>query len=622
MSSHTDHPPETGYRVAPWVAWRLYPTQTETRCAISDERFHTYTELEGASALAFNLVIRGLTAAQVAEALPEAELSETDVVEFCSELMGLGLLVDTNARHQGGAVAEPAPRPLPLEDSPNVPLENNLVQWVIDQGFLWSCHWEITYRCNESCVHCYNPGAAHSDGELPDRKRHELTTEEAKLTLDRLAELGVFRLTLSGGEAFLRQDLLDIVAHARSLGMSVDLYTNGLLLSEEKLSRLAELWPRSVSVSVYSDLPEQHDAITRVRGSHARSVACLEQLNAKGIKTAMKAVAFKDTADRHPGIRQLADRLGAALEVEGSMIHGQDGSNAPQRLGVTDAAHLIELAMTPGSPLFVGHADVQYGRYPKDRDATVCGAGVSFLHLDPEGNIMACSSLPLEYGNVRHTDIRGLWTENQRRQKVRSQRIDNRRSLDQLAGQDLMETWTALRLRDYHECGTHDRCSWCQKCPGKAMLEHGDPLAPSAADCRVASARMWAARLLEAGVAPHRVAELRGRYETLPATARYRSQRRSISEHAAASLLPLAKQHSAGGCGTCGSASFCTGEEPMVVESSLGLDAKGVTEAVATTLQAFESIANEYLVDMIGSSHSGETVSSEPSLIEPKWCNR
>ena len=589
---------------------------------ISDERSHTYTELEGASALAWNLVIRGFAAAQVAEALPESELSEDDVVDFCSELMAVGLLVDANAPNQGGAVAEPAPRPLPLEHSPNVSHENSLVNWVIAQGFLWSCHWEITYRCNESCVHCYNPGAAHSAGEISNRRRHELTTDEAKITLDRLAELGVFRLTLSGGEVFLRHDLLEIVAHARSLGISVDLFTNGLLLSEDKLSRLAGLWPRSVSVSVYSDLPEQHDAITRVQGSHARSVACLERLNVHGIKTALKAVAFKDTADRHSGIRQLAERLGAALEVEASMIHGQDGSNAPQQLGVTDAAHLIELAMTPGSPLFVGYADANYGRYPKDRDATVCGAGVSFLHLDPEGNILACSSLPLEYGNIREVDIRALWTENQRRQKAWGQRLASRQSLNRLAGQDLMETWTAVRLRDYHECGTHDRCSWCQKCPGKAMLEHGDPLAPSAADCRVASARMWGARLLQAGIESRRVAELRGRYETVPQTARHRSQRRSISEHAAASLLPVAKHHSAGGCGTCGSANFCNGEAPVAVESELGLDAKGVTEAIAKTLQVFERIANDHLVDMIGKANSGETVSSEPSLSEPKWCNR
>jgi MoaA/NifB/PqqE/SkfB family radical SAM enzyme len=581
---------------APWIAWRTFRGNESTRCVISDEASHTYTELDGAAAEVWEYLARGTRPAAVALALEGAELTASDVEEFQAELTDLGLL--SNPNHAKVATADPAPTPVPLEDSENVALETEFMQWAIANGFLWSCHWEITYRCNESCVHCYNPGAAHLEGEKADRTRDELSTEEAKLTLDRLAELGLFRLTISGGEAFLRQDLLEIVGHARGLGISVDLYTNGLRLTEDQLDRLARLWPRSVSVSIYSDEPAQHDAITRVPGSYDRSVDCLKRLNARGIKTAMKAVAFKSTAGRHEGLKTLAGDLGAALEIEGSLIHGQDGSAAPTWLGITDPAHLIELAMTPNSPLYVGSADNDYGRRQKDFDATVCGAGVSFLHLDPEGNILPCASLPLEYGNVRDIDIRDLWRENRRRQSGSSREQNQGSSLSELEGQALMEAWSSVRLRDYYECGTHERCSWCQKCPGKAMLDHGDPLAPSTTDCRTASARMWAARLLEQGVSPTRLQALRGVYDTDGSMKEDRSTRAELSSHATRSLLPVLA--SAGGsCGSCGSAQFCSGEQPSSVDSALGLDAKGVTEATSAALKSFEILAKEHLLGFV-----------------------
>lgn len=589
---------------APWVSWRVYRTDEVARCAISDERAHTYTELEDVSAEVWDLLMQGCQPEEVAARLAGADLLPSDVTEFVEELLDLGLLAPLSNDAASSAVPEPAPQPVPLEHGPNVPLENDMMNWAIKSGFLWSCHWEITYRCNEVCVHCYNPGAAHEEGDKADREREELSTNEAREMLSRMAELGLFRLTISGGEPFLRKDLLDIVAHARTLGISVDIYTNGLNLTDKVIDQIAALWPRSISVSIYSDVPEQHDAVTRVRGSHARSLECLRKLNERGIKTAMKSVMMKTNVDRQVDLRNLAATLGAALESEGALINGQDGSSAPIRLGVTDPAQLIQMAMSPDSPFFVGDASSGYGRHVKDRDATVCGAGVSFLHIDPEGAILPCSSLPLEYGNIRTTDVRDLWRENQARQKtVRESRRNAARDLKRTDGQDLMEAWTSVRLRDYYECGKHERCAWCQKCPGKAMLEHGDPLAPSAGDCRLASARMWGARLLEAGVRPESLSELRGRFDTEATNPQRRYTREFVSEHSARQLLPIL-QSTAGGCGTCGKPDFCSGEAPSSVASELGLDAAAVSASVAHVLTQFEELARNHLLPLVQQASS------------------
>jgi len=72
-------------------------------------------------------------------------------------------------------------------------------------------------------------------------------------------------LTFSGGEIFLRPDLYEILAAARRLHFDISLKTNALLVTAERAARLREFWRTRVQISVYSDIPAVHDAITRFR---------------------------------------------------------------------------------------------------------------------------------------------------------------------------------------------------------------------------------------------------------------------------------------------------------------------------------------------------------------------
>jgi len=69
-------------------------------------------------------------------------------------------------------------------------------QKAFDLGIPIDVHIDVTYRCNERCVHCYLDHDDHG----------ELSTSEIKDVLKQLADAGVFFLTFSGGEVFLRRD--------------------------------------------------------------------------------------------------------------------------------------------------------------------------------------------------------------------------------------------------------------------------------------------------------------------------------------------------------------------------------------------------------------------------------
>jgi MoaA/NifB/PqqE/SkfB family radical SAM enzyme len=112
-------------------------------------------------------------------------------------------------------------------------------------GIPLSVHLDITYRCNERCVHCY----------LDHEDHGELTTAEIRRLLDEHASAGVFFLTLSGGEILLRKDFFEILEHARKLMFCVKLKSNAIMIRELEARRIRSFGVESIQVSVYSHRP-------------------------------------------------------------------------------------------------------------------------------------------------------------------------------------------------------------------------------------------------------------------------------------------------------------------------------------------------------------------------------
>jgi MoaA/NifB/PqqE/SkfB family radical SAM enzyme len=111
----------------------------------------------------------------------------------------------------------------------------------------------ITRRCNLTCTHCCN---------ADDRKgwQHDMSTAEALLVIDRLADGGVSHVLLFGGEATLRRDFLTLAEHAVKRGMVPWLTTNGTRLSDAHIERLAQL-DVCVSFSIDGASAEINDGI-------------------------------------------------------------------------------------------------------------------------------------------------------------------------------------------------------------------------------------------------------------------------------------------------------------------------------------------------------------------------
>ena len=83
--------------------------------------------------------------------------------------------------------------------------------------------WSVTGRCNFRCRHCYM--------DAPDAMLGELSTEEAFALIDQMAECGVLRVDITGGEPFVRKDFWKLIDRILSHKLFVaQIYSNGWLL--------------------------------------------------------------------------------------------------------------------------------------------------------------------------------------------------------------------------------------------------------------------------------------------------------------------------------------------------------------------------------------------------------
>jgi radical SAM protein with 4Fe4S-binding SPASM domain len=322
-------------------------------------------------------------------------------------------------------------------------------QKALGLGIPISVHLDITYRCNERCVHCYLDHDDHG----------EMTTAEIKDVLNQLSEAGVFFLTLSGGEVLMRRDFFEIVEHARRLLFNVKVKTNGVMIRESGARRIRELGVEQVQISVYSHRPEVHDAITKLPGSLKRTIEAIRFLKSQGLKVVIANVLMACNLFDNSGVMALAKELGVSYTLDPTITPKMDGDTSVLALRIPGS----ELHQVFRSQELVGNVEEFCAPPPAPgediMDGFPCSAGHTACYITPYGDVFPCVQFPLPSGNVRRQKFIDIWRHSPELEEVRS-----------------------IRARDLPTCSTCAHVGTCTRCPGLAYME-GNMRGPSTADC-------------------------------------------------------------------------------------------------------------------------------------------
>jgi radical SAM protein with 4Fe4S-binding SPASM domain len=295
--------------------------------------------------------------------------------------------------------------------------------------------WELTLACDLACRHC----SSRAGRARPD----ELTTAEALDLVAQLADLGVLEVTLIGGEAYLRDDWLEIIRAVRARGMECTMVTGGRSVTPERARGAKDAGLLSVSVSI-DGTEATHDALRGARGSYAAAVAAMGHLAREGVQVSANSQIGRRNRRELPLVFDAIAEAGAhSWQIQLTVAAGRVADDASlllepyQMLEVMPAVGRVkaqadarDIRIWPGNNLgyFGPFESTLRGNLPGGRRGS-CGAGRAVIGIESNGGIKACPSLPSQAyvgGNVRDASLRDIW---ERSAPLRFTRDDRRAEL-------------------------------------------------------------------------------------------------------------------------------------------------------------------------------------------------
>jgi len=300
--------------------------------------------------------------------------------------------------------------------------------------------FELTYRCNFHCKHCYVPQSY--------RNYNELKTKEVLSILNQLKDIGCFYLGFTGGEPFIREDIIDILWYAKKLGFEIIIYTNGSLINEEIARELQRLRPNKIDITIPAMTETAFERISGMPGSRDKVFGAIDLLYKNGVNLGFKTCVLKENESEIKDIQDFAASLGALHRLDDMFSPRLDGSKEPYRYRgrLSNNANIRE-------------SKANFREFISDNSCAIsensrlfkCGVGVSQAAITSLGELKMC--LMIDYPKYKILS------------EVRGQRSDLKD-----AWKRLKELVVSIQPNKNYQCNTCKLQPYCKWCPAMGWL--------------------------------------------------------------------------------------------------------------------------------------------------------
>lgn len=446
------------FSIVSWISWHEYVILGKVMTLIYNQKSHWYYLLQEESSCVWNeLVSNDLSYEKGVLALER--LIDDGVIECKTPIKN---------RRCDGSVGK-------IECFEKIP--ESLLKEIREEGYIFDAHWDITNKCNERCIHCYNFNAHNNKRNIVT---NELSYEELIKMVDDLYYLGVFRLVLSGGEVLTNNFFLPLCKYIRQRNIQLIVYTNGLAFTESLLEEFVQLYPSVVCISVYGDSANVHDGITRVRGSYRKVLESLSFLKSHQIETHFKNTLLTKNYKCWYNTFLMGKKLAYKSMINCTIYPSTDSLNLS--VYSLDESQLMELALDKNSPIYYGRRTRGSCNIFKASDETPCYNITNNIYIKPNGEVCLCIAFPCVIASLREDNVRLL----KRNCRLPSFNCD----FSHLTYLERLDNWRSLRISYLKECGSYEYCKFCiDVCPGDAFLLTGDLLRAPENHCVIAKAR-------------------------------------------------------------------------------------------------------------------------------------
>jgi radical SAM protein with 4Fe4S-binding SPASM domain len=280
--------------------------------------------------------------------------------------------------------------------------------------------WELTLRCDQRCTHC----GSRAEDARPD----ELTREEAMRVVRQLADMKTQEVVLIGGEAYLHDAFIDVIAALKQAGIRPTMTSGGRGITADMARAMKAAGLHSVSLSV-DGLGRTHDQMRATPGGFDATVASFGHLREAGLRLAANTNFNRfNQGDleglyehfRKLGVQswqvQITAPLGRAADRPDMLLQPYDLLTLVPRIAALKERGLEEgLLIMPGNNLgYFGPSEGLLRSQRKgDNDHWAgCVAGRFAMGIESNGDVKGCPSLQTSHyvgGNLRQASVRELW---------------------------------------------------------------------------------------------------------------------------------------------------------------------------------------------------------------------
>ncbi len=300
-----------------------------------------------------------------------------------------------------------------------MPKKSDLLRGVNFEKSPFLVIWEVTQACDLACRHCRAKAQ-------PKRHPLELTTEEGFRLMDDIRRFGRPLFVLTGGDPLKREDLSELVAYAKEIGLRVGLSPSGTpLLNRERLTRLFEAGLRSVSISIDGPDAASHDAFRNVPGSFQWCVNGARWTRELGMDLQINTTVTRYNWQRLDAMAELMDVLQVSrwslfflVPTGRGKVEDEISADAYEvvlnqlydfsrqydfRIKTTEAPHyrrvvIQRMAKEMGTSV---EALIEETNSGKGRFLPGINDGKGFVFISHTGSVFPSGFLPLSGGNVR-----------------------------------------------------------------------------------------------------------------------------------------------------------------------------------------------------------------------------
>lgn len=282
---------------------------------------------------------------------------------------------------------------------------------------------EPTLRCPMGCKFCDLP----TDTTYP--KKHELPLERWKEILRELQEFSplIRNVYISGGEPFLRQDLIDLIEYAHSIGIGTRTLTVGAFCDQKLLDRLLKSPMEYLRFSLHSAEREIHNGLVG-RKVFDKTISAIQYLRSHGYtnKLGILTTVWQGNVDKLGDIARLAKDIGLDSvlfrplfgQTKAKRVFDELPNNyveyhpecVVQDLSVMRKS-IEELKVLRRQGLPIANTDEQLDIIVRQAEGTFqglpgCHLMYESMYIKPNGNVEVCGHMTLGVmGNVAHKNV-------------------------------------------------------------------------------------------------------------------------------------------------------------------------------------------------------------------------